>query len=86
MNVLRKACLLLREQNPLFVIIGFAKLETNYYLTIGAKDYDAKKYFDKLTSKFEGKGGGNNLICQGSINFKDTEEKLIEAIKKELNA
>ncbi|VEU56019.1 alanine--tRNA ligase [Metamycoplasma orale] len=86
LNVLRKACLLLREQNPSFVIIGFAKLESNYYLTIGAKDYDAKKYFDKLTSKFEGKGGGNNLICQGSINFKDTEEKLIEAIKKELNA
>ncbi|TPE57531.1 alanine--tRNA ligase [[Mycoplasma] falconis] len=84
-NLLRKAVISLREANPEALVIGLSETKTNsFYLMVSSKKYESNKYFKNLTNKFNGKGGGNNLVCQGSINGEKPLSQLISDIKEEL--
>lgn len=86
-NQLRKAIVQLREDNPDALVIGLNQnKENSFFLMVASKKYDSTQFFKLITSKHNGKGGGNPIVCQGSLNQEITLDNLIEEIKKDLNA
>ncbi|MBN0970932.1 alanine--tRNA ligase [Mycoplasma phocoeninasale] len=85
-NNLRKAIVSLRESNSDSLIIGLAKSEVSFFVMIASKVYDSKAIFDLLVNRFAGKGGGNKIVCQGSIDNKFEVSEIVQWIKKDLNA
>ena len=82
----KKVCVELREKNPNDLIIGLSQNQNNYFLVIASKAYDSKLYFNQITSSLNGKGGGNNIICQGSINQSETKNIIKQKIIEVINA
>ncbi|WP_330463481.1 alanine--tRNA ligase [Metamycoplasma gateae] len=86
-NLLRKAIVQIREANFDSLVIGMSKIsDNNYFLIVASKKYDSTKIFKNLTSNLNGKGGGNSIVSQGSININLDEESLISKIKELINA
>ena len=85
-SYLKKVCVQLREKYVDSLIIGLSKNKNNYFLIVASKLYDSKKIFDKLSKLLNGKGGGNNIICQGSINSSLEESELKQKIIEITNA
>ncbi|MDC8920085.1 alanine--tRNA ligase [Metamycoplasma hyosynoviae] len=82
----KKIAVSLREKYANALIVGLSKLDTNYFLVVASKEHHAKLVFDKLTQALNGKGGGNELICQGSIQQSLDETKLTKKLQEVLNA
>ncbi|ENY68504.1 Alanyl-tRNA synthetase [Metamycoplasma auris 15026] len=86
-NQLRKITIALRENNQDAIVIGFLQTkETNYFLLVTSKTHDSSVIFNKITKEFNGKGGGNPLVSQGSITTNLNEEDLIAKLKEINNA
>lgn len=84
----KKIAVELREAHNDALIISLAKTssENNYFLVVASKKYDAMTYFNIIAKHFNGKGGGNNIICQGSIKIINSQKEFILELKKVLNA
>ncbi|TPR54365.1 alanine--tRNA ligase [Metamycoplasma neophronis] len=86
-NLLRKAAVELREQHPDSLIVGLSQTKPgNFFFMVASKELDSSKYFKEITGKHNGKGGGNAIVCQGSLNEEIALNELVVQIKKELNA
>ncbi|AXE60866.1 alanine--tRNA ligase [[Mycoplasma] phocae] len=85
-NTMRKAIVSLRETYNDSLIIGLAKSENTFFVMVASKTYDSKIIFDLLVAKFNGKGGGNKIVSQGSIDNQFKLSDVVEWIKKDLNA
>ena len=85
-SYLKKVCVQLRERNIDSLIIGLSKTEDKYLLIVASKLYDSKEMFNKLAKELNGKGGGNNIICQGSINSSLDKNELKQKIIRIINA
>ncbi|BAP39545.1 alanine--tRNA ligase [Metamycoplasma canadense] len=86
-NLLRKITIQIRESNPDSLVIGINQNKENtYFLIIASKTYDSTLIFKNIANKFNGKGGGNKIVSQGSIETTISSDGLINEIKDLINA
>ncbi|MEA3378130.1 MAG: DHHA1 domain-containing protein [Nanoarchaeota archaeon] len=75
----------LRGNRTVIVLINKTEKSNQILIMFSADlNQDASKYFQKLTIKFGGKGGGNQFLAQGSIET-DKFDKVFNFIKELLN-
>ncbi|ACF07121.1 Alanine--tRNA ligase [Metamycoplasma arthritidis] len=83
----KKASVELREKYPDALVLGLSKLaEKNYFFIVASKAYDAHAIFKKITTKLGGKGGGNSIVSQGSLNFDGEKAEIISTMGEVINA
>ncbi|AZZ65219.1 alanine--tRNA ligase [Metamycoplasma phocicerebrale] len=86
-SLLKKAIIQIREAKPNSLIIGFSQIkDNNYFLIVASKKYDAFQFFKLIIKELNGKGGGNKIVSQGSINTKLNDKNIITKIKGLINA
>lgn len=71
---MRRLCMMVMEQTDAVCLVVVPDQEQCKY-AIGAKNQDVKPLSKKLNEKFQGKGGGNSQICQGSLKCTAKEVK-----------
>ncbi|AZG68886.1 alanine--tRNA ligase [Mycoplasma struthionis] len=81
-NDLKNAIIQLRETNVNAIVIGLIKNENSCFLIVASKTQDSKALFDLIAKNFNGRGGGNKIVAQGSIKSDLDKELIIEEIKK----
>ncbi|AAT27925.1 alanine--tRNA ligase [[Mycoplasma] mobile] len=74
----------LREKNPkAIVILGSEISKGKFFICVGSKEFSAKDISNIIFEKYKGKGGGNNILSQGSIDKKiEKAEDLFELLKE----
>ncbi|MGX9395095.1 alanine--tRNA ligase [Mycoplasma sp. 1781] len=86
-SLLRKIAVQIREANADALIIGLSRIkDDNYFLIVASKQYDSTKIFKRIISNFNGKGGGNQIVSQGSINSTKQIKIIMDEIKELINA
>ncbi|RMA79078.1 alanyl-tRNA synthetase [Metamycoplasma subdolum] len=82
-NTLRKVAIQLRETNPSSIVVALSETKPkNYFILVGTKKFNAQEIFKKITDSFNGRGGGNVLVCQGSISSTLDQKTLASKIKE----
>ncbi|AWX42743.1 Alanine--tRNA ligase [Metamycoplasma cloacale] len=82
-GMLRKAVVELRELNPDAIVIGLSQTNNNnYFLMVASKKVDANILFKQICAKYNGKGGGNAIVSQGSIVIPTSIDEVINEIKR----
>ncbi|WP_373440988.1 alanine--tRNA ligase [Metamycoplasma equirhinis] len=85
--ILNRAVIQLREANSDAIIIGLQKIsKNNYFIIVASKKYNAREIFMDICQKLNGKGGGNQIVCQGSLSLEISLNEIISKIKEILNA
>ncbi|WP_427902816.1 alanine--tRNA ligase [Metamycoplasma alkalescens] len=82
-NNLRKITIELREKNPDAIIFGLIETKnSNYFLILNSIKFDTSLIFKNILNKFDGKGGGNQKVSQGSIATNLAKNQLIDVLKE----
>lgn len=80
---LKQAAATWREEHPqVCFVLGSKTKQDNYLLVVASKDLKANEVLQKVLQTFGGKGGGNQIIAQGSFIFKEEIETIDKQICK----